>query len=156
MIIVDFNSKNHIFIFIVLGSLFGLFLGFFLLTEMAENPRYFIYYVILVLFLRFPHELAHYGIAKIMGIPCCIKFARINATCTPLVEMSSFQVIVIAAAPLLILGAILAIGIGHKLILAVFLSHILTCYGDLCYIVAALRYRRGKFKCEGLKLKLVN
>ncbi len=122
------------------------------------QPLFFVF--IGCFLLRFPHEYLHKWAAQYYGIDSRLALLQLNATCTPVKEMNTKQLVVIALAPLVVLslGLIFLLylplfTILKQMIVGVLVYHILSCYGDVLYVVVALRYR-ATFRCLGTKLEV--
>jgi len=142
-----------------------LLLFIFIPMEYLFNEIFWpILFVVFVL-TRFPHEYLHKYGGYIIGVKCKCDFLKVNATCTPLAPILWFQVVIIAATPLIVLGIlflstmfifyILNLSLWFYIGLASFLLLIISCEGDIGYIFYALRYKTGYvFVDEGIMLKV--
>lgn len=157
----NLNNKNQKVIQVIMGVILGGWLSQYFLASAMEHPVYLFMYLIIVFLLRFPHEYLHYAAGKLFGIDSKIKFMRINATNVPQSDMSFNQLTVIALAPLVVIGLIFGLAtllpvapIMHKLMVVVLVSHLITCYGDILYVLTMMRFKESTFRCLGLVLEV--
>jgi hypothetical protein len=111
--------------------------------------------------LRYPHEYAHWLAGKVQGIDSAINFRRLNATCTPVREISAKEMIIFALAPFVLLGiplvvlSVIPFASEFALVFrGVLVYHLFACYFDYVYTFYAVKYKRSRFVDSGLGLEI--
>jgi hypothetical protein len=117
-------------------------------VQYINEVEYWIGLVVVLLFIRYPHEYLHLVAGKAMGIKSKIDSRKLNATCTPLKQLNWYQLFIIAAAPiacitfLLVFFVLFAGNLFYKyLFLGVLIFSMLSYTSDVGYMIQAARYR---------------